>query len=96
MGFFSELIESFLGTAVRHSEDIYRKSARSYDASDPESVEKYNKAKEYYNQAHELDKTYRQRKQLTDCWCGFGTGKIIQNMEGKDIGDKIYEICSFG
>ena len=47
---------------MKQSEDIYRKSARSYVASDPESVERYNKAKEYYNQTHELDKSYKQKK----------------------------------
>ncbi len=62
MGFFSELFESFWGATVKQSEEIYRKSARSYDASDRESVERYNKAKEYYNQTQELDKSYKQKK----------------------------------
>ena len=62
MGFFSELFESFWGATVKQSEEIYRKSARSYDASDREGVERYNKAKEYYNQTQELDKSYKQKK----------------------------------
>lgn len=61
MGFLGELLEMFLGAAAKQSEDIYRKTSQSYDASDPESVERYRKAKEYYNQANTLNNTDKRK-----------------------------------
>ncbi|MEY8392919.1 hypothetical protein AALA98_16505 [Lachnospiraceae bacterium 45-W7] len=61
MGFISELLEMFLGATAKKSEEIYRKSANSYDASDSESVERYQKAKELYNQANTLNNTDKRK-----------------------------------
>lgn len=56
MGFFTELFEIFMGAMAQKSEEMYKQTAREYDDSDLESVERYRKAREFYNEASAFSK----------------------------------------
>lgn len=54
MDSMNKIFESSMKHAAKKSEGMYREAAKHYDASDPDSVERYRNARNVYNESNSI------------------------------------------